>query len=86
MNYEEKISIIIPVYNEEKWIRQTIENIKEQTYTNYEIILIDDGSTDKSKQIMKQYKDKNIKLICLDKNMGPAIARNEGLKIYFIDK
>lgn len=81
MNYKEKISIIIPVYNEEKWIKQTIENIKEQTYTNYEIILIDDGSTDKSKQIMQQYKDENIKLICLDKNKGPAIARNEGLKI-----
>ncbi len=81
MKYEEKISIIIPVYNEEKWIKQTIENIKEQTYTNYEIILVDDGSTDKSKQIMLEYNEKNIKLICLEKNMGPAIARNEGVKI-----
>ena len=81
MNHKEKISIIIPVYNEEKWIKQTIENLKEQTYTNYEIILVDDGSTDKSKQIMLEYTDKNIILICLKKNMGPAIARNEGLKI-----
>ena len=81
MKHEEKISIIIPVYNEEKWIIKTIKNIKEQTYTNYEIILVDDGSTDASKQIMLQYNDENIKLICLDKNMGPAIARNEGLKI-----
>lgn len=82
MNYEEKVSIIIPVYNEEKWIRQTIENLKEQTYKNYEIILIDDGSTDKSKQIILEYTDdENIKLISLEKNVGPAIARNEGLKI-----
>lgn len=81
MKYEEKISIIIPVYNEEKWIKQTIENIKEQTYTNYEIILVDDGSTDKSKQIMQGYKEKDITLISLDENKGPAIARNEGLKV-----
>ena len=82
MNYEEKVSIIIPVYNEEKWIRQTIENLKEQTYKKYEIILIDDGSTDKSKQIILEYTDdENIRLISLEKNVGPAIARNEGLKI-----
>ena len=80
MKYDEKISIIIPIYNEEKYIKKTIQNIKEQTYTNYEIILVDDCSTDNSKPIMLKYKDNNIKLISLEKNMGPAIARNEGIK------
>lgn len=76
----ELISIIIPVYNAEKWIGQTIENIKQQTYQNFEIILVDDKSNDNSIQVIEKYLDKKIKLIKLNKNSGPAVARNEGLK------
>lgn len=77
----ELISIIIPVYNAEKWIGQTIENIIQQTYQNFELILVDDKSTDRSVQIIEKYLDSKIRLIKLSKNSGPAIARNEGLKM-----
>lgn len=75
----DKVSIIIPVYNAEKYIRETIENIKEQSYNNWEIILVDDGSYDKSVEIINEYISDKIKLIKLDKNSGPAKARNIGI-------
>ena len=77
---EPKISIIIPVYNAEKYIEETIENIKKQTYQNYEIILIDDASTDKSVEKITPYLSENIKLIKLKQNSGPAVARNRGIQ------
>lgn len=75
------ISIIIPVYNAEKFIKETIQTIQEQTYTNWEAIFVDDKSTDNSKEIIKQNLQKNMKLIELSENCGPAIARNKGLEI-----
>jgi glycosyltransferase involved in cell wall biosynthesis len=75
----EKVSVIIPLYNGEKYINQAIESVLEQTYTNYEIIVVDDGSTDNSKQILSPYFDK-IKYI-YQKNQGVAAARNKGLEI-----
>lgn len=74
------VSIIIPVYNAENYISDTIENILQQTYKNYEIILIDDKSTDNSLEIMKKYTCDNIVVIELPENKGPAIARNIGVK------
>lgn len=79
--YQDKISIIIPIHNEEKWIKATIDNIKEQTYKNYEIILVNDASNDDSKSIIERYNEENIKIINLEKNQGAAIARNQGIKI-----
>lgn len=76
----ELISIIIPVYNAEKYIENTIKNIKKQTYKKWEIILVNDKSTDKSKEIIEKYLCEQIKLIDLNKNSGPAIARNVGLE------
>jgi len=75
------ISIITPVYNVEKFIVETIESVIKQTYTNWELILIDDGSTDNSSEICKQYavKDKRIKYI-YKTNSGQAAARNLGIK------
>lgn len=77
------ISIITPVYNAEKFISKTIESVINQTYTNWELILIDDCSTDDSYKIIKQYieKDQRIKYIKLYKNSGPCIARNTGIKL-----
>lgn len=76
-----KISVIIPVYNAEKFIEDTIESVLNQKYKNLEIILIDDGSKDKSREIIKKYQDKypNIKLYC-QKNAGAPEARNNGIK------
>lgn len=75
------ISIIIPVYNAERFIKETIQTIKSQTYKNWEAIFIDDNSTDNSKSIIKQNLKDNMKLIELTRNSGPAIARNKGLEI-----
>lgn len=75
------VSIIIPIYNAKKWIKDTIENILNQTYDNFELILVDDNSKDGTQKILKQYENKsNIKIIYLEKNVGPGIARNNGLK------
>ncbi len=76
----ELISVIIPVYNVEKFLPYSLDRVINQTYKNLEIILINDGSTDNSKAICKQYeeKDNRIKLIN-QKNQGAAVARNTGL-------
>jgi teichuronic acid biosynthesis glycosyltransferase TuaG len=76
------ISIITPNYNSEKFITDTIESVINQTYENWELIIVDDYSTDNSLHIIKQFveKDARITLIKLSKNSGPAIARNMGIK------
>lgn len=58
-----KISIIIPVYNAEKTIERLLESINIQTYKNYEIIVVNDGSTDKTEEILLKYKNDKMKLI-----------------------
>lgn len=77
----ELISIIVPVYNVEKFITETIESVLKQTFSNWELMLIDDGSTDNSGEICKQYtlKDDRIKYI-YKTNSGQAAARNLGIK------
>ena len=79
---EYKISIITPVYNCEKYIEKTLETVLNQTYKNWELILVDDCSTDSSYQIIKKYinMDNRIKYYKLDKNMGAAFARNKALE------
>lgn len=77
---EDKISIIIPVYNAEKYLEKCIISIVKQNYNNWELLLIDDGSTDNSSSICKQFisNDKRIKYI-RQSNKGVSIARNTGL-------
>lgn len=79
----EKVSVIIPNYNGEKFIRDCVNSVINQKYLNTEIIIIDDGSSDKSieiiNDIIKENKEIDIKLICQN-NLNAAIARNEGLK------
>jgi len=76
-----KISIIIPVYNKEKYLENTIKNITNQNYKNIEIIFVDDGSTDNSINIIKQLtkNDRRIKII-KQKHKGLPLGRNKGLK------
>ena len=73
------VSVIIPVYNSSKYIQKAIESVLAQTYSNYEIIVVDDGSTDNTKAILEQYKDK-IHYI-YQENQGSAAARNTGIKL-----
>ena len=75
------ISIIVPVYNVDKYLRKCLDSIVCQTYSNLEIILVDDGSSDKSGAICDEYsiKDNRIRVIHQD-NLGAAAAKNSGLK------
>jgi teichuronic acid biosynthesis glycosyltransferase TuaG len=76
------ISIIIPTYNRVQLLIETIDSILSQTYSNFELIIVSDGSNDNTKQKVTQIKDTRIKFIELEKNYGyPAKARNEGIKI-----
>lgn len=73
-----KFSIIVPVYNVEKYIKDCLDSILNQSYDNFEVIVVNDGSTDKSKEIVEQYKDKKIKLYNKE-NTGVADTRNFGI-------
>ena len=76
------ISVIIPIYNAEKFVKESVESVLKQTYNNLEIILVDDGSNDLSSSICDEYKklDKRVKVIHKE-NGGLSSARNAGLDI-----
>jgi len=82
MNQDVLISIIIPVYKAEKYIVQCIESILVQTYKNFELILIDDGSPDRSGIICDEYAEKDTRIRVLhQKNAGPSCCRNRGIEL-----
>lgn len=77
-----KISVIVPVYNVEKYLRKCLDSLSAQTYPNLEIILVNDCSTDSSLEICQEYQQKypQIKLFSNDKNRGLSYSRNKGVK------
>ena len=79
---DDLISVIVPVYNTERFLRKCVDSIINQTYKNLEIILVDDGSTDGSYEICKRLAERDKRIILLQqKNQGQAIARNKGLDL-----
>ena len=76
---KELVSILIPCYNAERWVHETIESALSQTWTNKEIIIVDDGSTDNSLKIARQYESNLVKIISQE-NKGAPAARNMALK------
>lgn len=77
-----KVSIIIPVYNNEKYVEKCIRSVMEQTYKNLEIIVINDGSSDKSGEILEQLAEKEERIVLIhQENAGVAVARNRGLDL-----
>lgn len=94
MNYEklEKISVVIPVFNVEKFLSECLTSVTNQTYKNLEIIIINDGSSDNSPKIIKEFQQKDNRIILIEQeNLGPSTARNRGVEaatgdfIVFID-
>lgn len=92
MENQALVSVIIPVYNVEKFLRECVDSVINQTYENLEIILVDDGSTDSSGKICDEYVDKDERVTVVhQKNGGLSQARNRGLEestgeyIYFLD-
>ena len=75
------VSVLIPTYNSELYIKDTLESILNQTYKNLEIIIIDDASTDSTLKIVKKYKDKRIKIYINNKNLGIAKNMNKGIRL-----
>ena len=74
------VTIIIPVYNVSKYLRSCLDSVINQTYKDLEIICINDGSTDDSLEILKEYADKDNRMIIIDKeNAGVSAARNDGI-------
>lgn len=89
-----KVSIIMPVYNAEKYLSEAIESVLKQTYTDFELLLINDMSEDNSKEICREYSKKDDRIVLLENNSenhGPGPTRNIGLDhakgeyIYFMD-
>ncbi|MBD5402939.1 glycosyltransferase [bacterium] len=81
MNEKIAVSVIVPVYNVEKYLKRCLNSLINQTLKNIEIICINDGSTDKSAKILNEYSsDKRIKIIN-QQNSGPSISRNKGINI-----
>lgn len=78
----EKVSIVVPVYNVEQYLKECIESILNQTYPNFEIILVDDGSTDQSGNICDEYSAKDERIVVVHKiNKGLSSARNRGIEV-----
>ena len=74
------ISVIVPVYNVEEYLEECLESVQNQTYTNFEVILVNDGSTDNSKEICERYCKQDTRFHLLNQeNQGQSAARNHGV-------
>ncbi len=82
VNYIPKISVVIPVYNVEEYLRECLDSVCNQTLKEIEIICVDDGSTDNSLEILQEYAKKDSRIIVItQKNSGAGVARNSGIKV-----
>lgn len=75
------VSIIIPTYNRGYIIKKSIDSVLHQTYEDFELIIVDDGSTDGTKQLIDEYEDDRIKYYSYEHNKGVVYARNYGMKM-----
>lgn len=74
------ISVVVPVYNAENYISRCVESVLDQTYCNWQMILVDDGSKDKSLEICQKYANEDNRInVIHQENAGPGIARNAGI-------
>ncbi|MDR1611101.1 MAG: glycosyltransferase family 2 protein, partial [Candidatus Symbiothrix sp.] len=80
MEYSVKISVLMPVFNGEKYIAEAVDSILNQTFTDFEFIIVNDGSTDSTSNILAGYNDKRIKLVTL-KHEGLVYCLNKGLEL-----
>lgn len=75
-----RVTVLIPVYNGEKYLHGAITSILAQSFSDFELLILDDGSTDKTVEIVKSYTDSRIRLIQNETNLGPCATRNKGLR------
>ena len=79
MNESPRVSVVIPVYNREAYIGAAIDSILAQTFADFEILVIDDGSTDGSREVVRTYRDPRVRLLCQEHNQGLPRTRNAGV-------
>src|SRR5690242_19294735 len=75
------VTVLMPVYNAEKYLAEAIDSILQQTLTNFEFIIIDDGSSDRSISIIQSYNDPRIRFIRNEQNMGISKTLNRGIEM-----
>lgn len=75
-----KVSVIIPTYNRAKFLKRAINSVLNQTFKDFELIIVDDGSTDDTSEVIYNFGDSRIKYIRYEKNKGAAVVRNTGIK------
>ena len=75
------VTVVIPTFNRAKVIERAINSVLSQTYTDLELLVIDDCSTDDTKDIISSIKDKRLKYFCLPHNSGACAARNKGIEL-----
>jgi len=93
MFHKPKVSVVIPCYNSEKYLRKAVDSVLQQSLESFEIILVDDGSSDKTSSLLQQYKmaDMRVEVITHPKNLGLGAARNSGIEhatgeyLFFLD-
>jgi len=73
------VSVVIPAYNAEHWLAETIQSVLDQTYQEFEVIIVDDGSTDTTRRVVENFKDERI-LYLYQENQGLSSARNSGIR------
>lgn len=78
---QEKVSVIIPTYNRAHVVARAIQSVLDQTYANFELLVVDDGSTDNTKQVVEYAGDDRVRYICLEQNSGASHARNAGIQM-----
>jgi glycosyltransferase involved in cell wall biosynthesis len=76
-----KVTVLMSVYNGEKYLKEAIDSILNQTFKDFEFLIINDGSTDRTKEILSSYDDSRIKIIVNEKNIGLTKSLNKGLKV-----
>jgi len=76
-----KVTVLMPVYNGEQYLREAIDSILEQTFKDFEFLIINDGSTDRSREIVESYYDPRIRLVHNESNIGLIATLNKGLEL-----
>jgi glycosyltransferase involved in cell wall biosynthesis len=79
MSNSPKVSVVIPVYNREPYVGKALESVLAQTFADFEVLVIDDGSTDRSRQVVQAYRDPRVRLVCHEHNQGIPRTRNTGI-------
>jgi glycosyltransferase involved in cell wall biosynthesis len=79
MNDAPRVSVVIPVYNRQAYIGAAVDSVLAQTFADFEVLVIDDGSTDQSRDVVRTYRDPRVHLVCHERNQGIPRTRNTGI-------